>query len=501
MSLDLADIPGVWEAVARHFEPKEIGSRWPTPGALAGWLNPVTGRQTPALELIDQALVELANKPDGRLIITMAPQEGKSKRVAEVFPAWWLAEVNPDARIVVASYGQALANRNGRAIRRTITDHDLGLTLAPDNGSVAEWTLSGHEGGVFSVGVGGGLTGRPADLMVIDDPIKDQKEADSETYRENVWEWWTGVASARLAPGAPVVLILTRWHEDDLAGRLIAQADSEWEVLNIPAQADHNPELGESDVLGREPGEFMVSARGRTRVQWERRKREAGSRKWNAQYQGRPAPPEGGMFKREHWRTYDEPLWLTRDDGTRIVTHVDDLLISWDMTFKGTEGTDYVSGQVWARRGADAYLLDRIHGRMDFVATVRAFRALSARWPQATAKLVEDKANGPAVISMLGRQVPGIIPVEPDGGKEARAAAVSPLQEAGNVWLPSPEIAPWITEVIEEFAAFPHGVHDDDVDAASQALNRLVLQPLLSGQLVTEDDLDEELADYRITPY
>ncbi|MBM0124564.1 phage terminase large subunit [Pimelobacter simplex] len=297
------------------------------------------------------------------------------------------------------------------------------------------------------------------------------------------------------------MLIQTRWREDDMAGWLQREHGDEWDVLNIPAQADHDPEKGETDVLGREPGEFMISARGRAVKDWLKKIREVGSRAWNALYQGRPAPADGTILKRTWWKRYDVPLWLEREDGSRIVSGFDDLLISWDLTFKKTEGTDYVSGQVWGRRGANAYLLDRVHGRMDFVDTLAAFRRLAARWPQALLKLVEDKANGPAVISMLGNTVGGIVPVEPDGGKEARAAAVSPLVEAGNVWLPSSKLAPWADDVIEQCAGFPTAAHDDDVDALSQALNRLLVQPLLLDQLVTEGDLDDELADFHIVRY
>ena len=172
------------------------------------------------------------------------------------------------------------------------------------------------------------------------------------------------------------------------------------------------------------------------------------------------------------------------------------------MTFKDTAGTDMVVGQVWMRRGANAYLLDQVRDRMDFVRTLREFRVLAARWPQALAKLVEDKANGPAVIAMLNSRVAGIIPDEPHGSKEARASAVSPLIEARNVWLPAPELAPWVGDFVEECAAFPTGAHDDQVDAMSQALNRLVLQPLLAGEeLHSMEDLDPDLAEYSISPY
>lgn len=489
-----------WDAAAKYFEPP--ARRWDSPGALAAELTPTTVT-TPALQLIDQALVDLMNVPDGRLIVTMPPQEGKSTRVAKDFPIWLLTQ-NPELRIVTASYAQSLANRNGRAIRNAIVANpSLNLNIADDNGSVSDWTLASHEGGVLSVGIGAGVTGRPADVMIIDDPIKDRKEADSEVFRDRVYDWWTDAASTRLAPGAPVVVILTRWHEEDIAGKLIAAEDGDlWTVLNIPAEADHRPEKGEIDPLGREPGEFMQSARKRTKRQWQAIKVRSGSRTWAALYQGRPAPAAGGIFHRDWWQEYDQPLWIVRDDGTHILTQFDDLLISWDMAFKDTDQSDYVVGQVWMRRGADAYLLDQIRGRMDFVETCRQFKVLAARWPQAVLKIVEDKANGSAVISALSRIVSGIVPEEPTGSKEARASAVSPLVEAKNVHLPSPELAPWVGDFIEEAAVFPNGKNDDQVDTATQALNRLILQPLLAGgDVLDEDDLYEDLDNYSISQY
>ena len=496
----------VWEAAARQFEPPR--RRWATPGDLARQLNPRTV-QTPALDLIDQALVRLADTPDGRLIICMAPQEGKSVRVAGDYPTWLLTQ-NPNLRIITASYGQALANRNGRAIRNRIAANpDLGLRIAPDNGSVSEWTIDGHEGGVLSVGVGAGVTGRPADFLIIDDPIKDRKEADSQTYRDNVWSWWTDAASARLAPGAPVVLILTRWHHQDLAGQLLALDDG-WELLNIPAQADHNPDNGEVDPLGREPGQFMVSARGRTVEQWEKRKRTAGARTWASLYQGRPTPDTGNLFPVDGWARYDSPLWLVRDDGARIIPEAGrdpnvELVQSWDFTFSDTKASDFVVGQVWMRRGVDVFLLDQVRRRAGFSEACQMMLDLTARWPQAVAKLVENKANGPAILNALRAKVGGLIPVEPEGSKYARAAAVTPMVEARNVWLPDP-LAPalldadgqstvaWVVDLTEEARDFPNSAHDDTVDGMSQAVHRLLLVPLLSGEVLDEHDVlgDEE---------
>lgn len=482
--------------------------RWATPGDLAATVSPKTVK-TPALDIVDQALVKVRDTPDSRLIITMAPQEGKSVRVAGDFPAWWLAQ-RPDDRIVCASYGTSLAARNGRSIRRRITDFDLGIQLAGDNGAVHDWTLQGHAGGVLSVGVGSGLTGRPADLLIIDDPIKDRKEADSEVFRDGNWSWWTDTASSRLAPGAPVVIILTRWHHDDLAGRLMkrygeeGQDDSDtapdedlydvydpekplrpnvWTVLNIKARADFNPDKGENDILGREPGEYMISARKRTEEQWKARERAAGPQTWASLYQGEPTANSGDLFPTE-WARYSSPLHLELANGTCIVPGAQEIIQSWDMTFKDTKGSDFVVGQVWLRVGHDMFLLDMVRKRMGFTETAQAVKALSAKWPQAIAKYVEDKANGPAVINALDREVPGLIPVEPEGSKYARAAAISPLAHSGNIILPTPEVLPNVVRLTLEAEQFPSGSHDDTVDSLSQAANRMLLHPLM--------DLDKE---------
>ena len=175
-------------------------------------------------------------------------------------------------------------------------------------------------------------------------------------------------------------------------------------------------------------------------------------------------------------------------------------MMSWDLTFKNTEDSDFVVGQVWGTRGANAYLLDQVRGQWNFVETCDAFADLVARWPQAVTKLVEDKANGPAVIAALNNKIGGIIPVEPDGGKEARASAIAPLVEAGNVWLPAAHLAAWAGGLIEEAAGFPTATNDDQVDALTQALNRMILQPMY-GQVVTEGDIDPELDSFAITPY
>lgn len=449
------------------------GLTFPTPGALARHLDPRIVN-TDALELIDRELMWAYTTPDARLAISIPPQEGKTARASQAFPVWILGQ-NPDTRIALASFSTAAARRVSRGTRDLVTDHpDLGLTLRGDVKGVSEWQLLGHDGGMYAVGMAGSLTGRPVDVLIIDDPFKDQNEAASEVFRERAWQFWLKVGATRLAPGAPVIVIQTRWHEDDLIGRLVAAEDGHrWRVINIPAQADHDPSKGETDPLGRQPGDYLVSARGRTVAQWEAIKITQGSQGWNALYQGRPSPAEGGILKRAWWGRYDTPVWVEHDNGTRTVPGASRLITSWDMTFKDGPGSDYVVGQVWALRGADAYLVDQIRARLDFPATEAAVKKLAARWPQANLHLVEDKANGPAILSQLRRQLPGLVPVTPKDSKEARASAVAPYVEARNVYLPASGLAPWIDGLIDEAAAFPNGAHDDQVDALTQALARL----------------------------
>jgi predicted phage terminase large subunit-like protein len=183
-----------------------------------------------------------------------------------------------------------------------------------------------------------------------------------------------------------------------------------------------------------------------------------------------PRPTEGSLFKRK-WIQY----YKVRPG------RFDEILQSWDCTFKDTKDSDFVVGQVWGRVGAFYYLLDQTRGQMDFPATIAAIESLTAKWPAAHTKLVEDKANGSAVISVLRKKITGLIPVNPEGGKEARAAAVSPSFESGNVFLPDPTLCPWIHDYIEELVSFPQGKNDDQVDSTTQALIRMVnpFEPLI----------------------
>lgn len=393
-----------------------------------------------------------------RLIISMPPRHGKSMTVTETLPSWFIGK-NPDRRVIEVSYGDDLARDFGEKNRKKVAEFGqevFGIELERGKTDKTDWGIAGHAGGMVSTGIGGAISGKGADLLIIDDPIKNRTEADSEVYRNRVWSEWQSTLSTRLHPGGRVVVIMTRWHEDDLVSRLLESEPGRWEVLNLPAMAEAD------DPMGRTEGEALWPGRY-SRGDLEMIKVTVGSREWQALYQGRPSPQAGSIFKRAFWQEYSLP-------PQEMARNMETVIQSWDCTFKDSKGTDYVAGGVWGRKGADYYLLDLVHDRMDFPATIKAIRSMSAKWPQARGKLVEDKANGPAVIATLKHEISGLIAVEPEGGKIVRANAIASYHEAGNLWLPKPQFAPWVHDFIEEAAAFPNGKYDDRVDEMTQAV-------------------------------
>ncbi len=418
------------EHAARLFEPPPP-PRWATPGQLAHDLDPRTV-QTPALDLIDTALVEAFTTPDARVIISMPPQEGKSQRASRRFPLWALTQ-NPDLRIAITSYELGVARRWGRAIRDDITGSDTGLRVRDDLSAQHEWQLHGHDGGVYSAGVGGALTGRPVDLLIIDDPVKDREQADSPTYRDRAWDWWQETASTRLAPGAPVVLILTRWHEDDLAGRLLAAEDGHlWKVVSIPAQAetDHDP-------LGRQIGEFMVSARGRTVEQWEAIKTRSTARTWAALYQQHPAPVEGAVWKSP---------WIETNRGKTgdFHPHVVRVIVGVDPAATSKASSDETGiVVVGLDREGYGWVLDDRSGRGTPIEWASRVWNAVLDWG-ATEVVVEDNQGGEMVLEVMRtawrsvarnatRLPPPVRRVHATKSKRARAESVAAFYETGRV--------------------------------------------------------------------
>lgn len=392
------------------------------------------------------------------LLISLPPQHGKSMTITETLPSWYLGR-NPENRVIEISYSEDFAQLFGRRNKAKIERFGdvFGVRLAKSPNNNTEFELDNQIGGMISRGILSGVTGRPANLMIIDDPIKTRQEADSETIRNRLWDEWENSFKTRLAAGAKVILIQTRWHEDDLAGRMLRR-EKRLEVINLPCEAE------KKDLLGRMPGEALCPEIGKGNDWLREFKRsyesKEGSRAWNALFQGRPTSAEGNLLRREWWRYYDTPPQMVEE------------ILSVDAAFKDGDDNDFVAIQAWGKRGADMYLLDAVKAHLDFPGTVREILRMRRARPRVRLVLVEDKANGSAIIQVLRTKIPGVVAVNPEGGKVARANAVSGAIESGNVWLP--KFAPFTGDFVEECSAFPNGAHDDQVDCMTQALNRFM---------------------------
>lgn len=395
-----------------------------------------------------------------------------SQLVSREFPAYILGKY-PDTQIIACSYSADLTSRMNRDVQRIIDSkeyHDLFDTylagkeaaeIMKDSDTYARtsdlFEVVGHKGSYRSTGVGGGVTGSGADVFIIDDPFKDRAEANSLTIRQKVWDWYTSTAYTRLSPGGGIIVMNTRWHMDDLVGRLLreqAEGGDVFKHISYPAIAEH-------DEKHRKAGEALHPERYDV-DQLMKIKAAVGSRDWSALYQQRPVPDGGGLFK-DSWLQYYKDL----------PANLEKVVMSWDMTFKDTKGSDFVVGSIWARKGGNFYLIDQVRGRWDFVTTLEKFIAFCKKHNTVNRKLVEDKANGTAIINTLKKHISGIIPITPTESKEARASAIATLWEAHNVYIPSPDIAPWVKDFTAELLEFPAGAHDDQVDSMTQALNDL----------------------------
>ncbi len=417
--------------------------------------------------LIARKLDAVAQGQITRLMIWMPPQHGKSMTVTETFPSYFVGK-NPEKRVMEASYNDDFARKFGRKNREKISEFGYslwGLSLSNVNYQASNWDLAEHHGGMISVGIGGSATGEGADLLIVDDPVKNREEANSQTYRNRVFDEYRSVFKPRLHPGGAIIIVMTRWHEDDLCGRLLNPdygTVEDWDILKLPVICED-----ENDPLGRAIGEPLWPEQGYDAKWVETQKGVIGSYAFAGLYQQRPAPESGGILKRSWFKFYKA-----------LPPRMGQIVQSWDCTFKDKVENDFVAGHVWGRNGADFFLIDRVHDRMGISDTMQAIRTLAKKHPKARGKLVEDKANGSAVIELLRKEIPGMIAVNPQGGKIARTQAIAPYAEAGNIWLPAD--APWVHDFIEECVTFPNAAHDDDVDAMSQAITYLASAPTVS---------------------
>ena len=456
---------------------------------LADWaaLALAANGQKPAAHhrLLLGALTDIAAGRTDRLMVLMPPGSAKSTYASMLFPPWFLAR-HPRAEIIATSHTAELAENFGRRARDLTKQHEkrLGLRLAPDQRAAGRWEVlspshrhvanrhmagqADQRGRYVAAGVRGPIIGRRADLILIDDPVKSQAEAESQTIRDAIWDWYRADLLTRLKPGGRIVLIMTRWHEDDLAGRLLASQPEEWHCLRLPALAEPD------DPLGRAEGEALWPD-WEDRAALERKRTTLGARAFAALFQQDPRPPEGALFS---------PARITllggapdtssgRPSGNQVVR-------AWDLAAtakRADNNPDWTVGLKLQRDEAGRFIvLDivRLRGSPHAVellvqATARADGDVFQYFPK-------DPGQAPGFQEALfARLLAGYrFGFSPErGNKTARAAPVAAQMEAGNLALVR---AGWTGPLLEELRNFPNQGHDDQVDALSRAFAWLVLE-------------------------
>lgn len=479
--MTIADLPALsalerdaWAFVVEKFQPKAVKPRrWASPLDMACDLNPQMVR-TPALNVINDALVRLADKPgQGKLAVFMSPQEGKSSTCTYWNPLWLLSD-NPDLRIIAVSYNAEKSREWGAEVKTAIENFsgdddmtDLGLRLRQDTRAAGRWKVADHDGGLYCAGVESGITGRPGDYIIVDDPTKNLQEAQSSVRRESVTRTYQGAIVPRMGPNTKLVWIQTLWHESETIQQILATEGDDWEVIRIPAIAD-SPD----DPLGRAIGEPMQSARGRR--DWAKIRRDVGEYVFSALYQQRPAPAEGGLFKRL-WFRYWSPApfdgYRERIDCAGRVWPLDETwrFITGDLAASTRTSADYTVAAAWALSlDGDLVLLDYNRARVGEANHYDLFRPLAERWKVDTA-FIEATQHSMTLTAEAARSGLHVTPLKADVDKFSRALPYSARCSAGRIWLPagSPEkTAIWASE----HASFPNGSHDDLVDVGAYAV-------------------------------
>lgn len=417
----------------------------------------------PHLALIDKVLgevtkfVETGGKEGlGRVIIQTPPRHGKTLTTSRYYPAWHLGR-NPDHRMMLVSYGSSLAEKNSRAARNIIASPRYqtmfkNTKLAKDSKSANAWDIEGHEGGVDALGILGAATGKGAQILDIDDAIKNREEAESAVIRDKTWDAFTDDLYTRLEPGGAVIIQGTRWHEDDLQGRAQKYMPGEWYVLRLPAYAEEN------DPLERAIGEPLWEARyplSRLRDI----ERTMGSYSWSALYQQRPVPAEGGIFKR---------AWFHRVSGTPEIVHT---VRYWDLAMSSRETADYTVGvKIGQALDGHYYILDVTRFQLEWGDVVPKIAEIAIADGASVLIGVEEAGFMSRAIQELnqdhrlhGYAVFGY-PVDKD--KVTRALPFAARLSAGTVHVVDNY---WTDDYLDEMCSFPNGAHDDQVDASSGA--------------------------------
>jgi len=434
-----------------------------TPGLFARTASQERWLMAPHLAYLDRALHQAVTTGSKRLIVMMPPRHGKSELCSRYLPAWYLGTF-PDHRVMLGSYEADFAASWGRKARTLLEMHGwmFGVSVSKASSAANRWDLQGREGGMQTAGVGGPFTGKGANLLIIDDPIKGHEEANSPVQREKVWDWWRANAYTRLEPGAIAVVIQTRWHSEDLAGRILGNAEETgepWTVIRLPALAEEN------DPLGRAVDEPLWPERF-NREHLDGIRGTQGSYWWSAMYQQRPVPREGGLFQREWFE-----IVPCLPDGVRRAVR------AWDKA--GTAGGgDYSAGVLIAQDRGLYFVVHVTRGqwsswhRNNMMATTAA--ADDQRGIPRLDIWVEQEpgSGGKESAEFTVRMLAGytVRAERATGDKETRWGPFAAQCEAGNVKLVR---GVWNSSFLDELCAAPHGSHDDQIDAAALAFNKL----------------------------
>lgn len=407
------------------------------------------------IQALDKAVTDTIQGVDGvrRLMVNMPPRHGKSFYTSQYLPSWYLGTY-PNRRVILTSYEASFAATWGRKSRNILEEHGhyFGLKVAESPAAADQWEIAGHGGGMMTAGAGGAITGKGADLAIIDDPHKNAEEANSQIIRDKIWDWYQSTLYTRLEPNGIVVLVQTRWNEDDLCGRLLKEAvngGEAWRILTLPAISDDDKPLW--------PERFDLSRLKQIR-------KAIGDYHWEALYQQNPSPREGSFFK------VSKLNYLNADEVPCDVMWVR----GWDFAATANAG-DYTAGP---KLGLDSYgrvyVGDMVRGQ--WATDERNNRFCETAQMDGTSvriRIPEDPGGAGKDQSLsLRRLVIGyaIRAVRVSGSKETRADPLSSQVNGGNVWVVRGE---WNRDFVEELRQFPRGKHDDIVDAASDAFSEL----------------------------
>lgn len=424
------------------------------------------------LELLCEKLEAVERGELLRLMVFMPPRHGKSEVVSKKFPAWFLGR-NSDKEIIISSYSADLAYDFSRIARNTFREWGpklWGLELADDSGAVGRWRIKGHRGGLVAAGVGGPITGRGAHVAIIDDPFKNYEEAASETIRAKVSNWYKSTLRTRLAPRGAIVLVMTRWHEKDLAGELttaMGEGGEYWEIIDLPALAKEN------DILGRQLNEPLWPERYPL-SELQATKTALGSYLWSALYQQKPAPAAGNKFKRAWFRYFDivddQVVLCTPGEGEGVKKFQFNqcwCFQTCDPAASTKTSADYFVLGTWlVTPHKDLLLRDIIRMRLEGPDQPKLFEQGYQRW-RPKLQGVETKSMGITLFQDLRRKGLPVIDLKAETDKETRALSVMARMEAGTVYFL--KNAPWLGNYEDELLMFPNGEHDDQVDVTSYA--------------------------------